>query len=176
MTIKIILLFLLLPVVLFADEEPTAPVLGSEMHTAATVFVTPVFPGWGQLHSEGGWRATTAFGVGMYYWTRMLMYDRKAKRLQTYAKSLAPGDDNRLYYESQVTEYWELMLDFGWWGLGAVFIIAVDAYVGAHLYNFEEDPVPVPDSWEPGELLQPLEMSNSASLPGAVLAQWQFTF
>jgi hypothetical protein len=68
------------------------------------------------------------------------------------------------------------MLDFGWWGLGAVFIIAVDAYVGAHLYNFDKDSVPVPDSWDPGELPQPLEMSDSASLPGVKLAQWQFTF
>ena len=27
-------------------------------------------------------------------------------------------------------------------------IVALDAYVGAHLFNFDQDPVPVPNRWD----------------------------
>lgn len=176
MIIRFILLFLVVPLCLSAAQEPTAPVISeSDLNAAATVYMTPVFPGWGQLHGEGGWRPVAAFGIGMHYWSRMVMYDRKAKRLQAYIQSLEPGS-NRDYYESQVTEYWELMRDFGWWGFGVAFLTAVDAYVGANLHNFDSDPVPVPDSWDPAELPQAIELPNSSIVPGVVLAQWGFEF
>jgi hypothetical protein len=170
MTTKMILLLLLTPIILIADDEPSAPVSHSEIHTAATVFMTPVFPGWGELHTEANWRSTATFGACMFLWSRTLMYDRKARRLQAYSQSL-----NGNPYASQVDEYWEQMLDRGWWALSALFYTAVDAYVGAHLHNFEQDRVPVPDNWEPGELPQPIELSETVD-PGVVLAQWQIKF
>ena len=64
-----------------------APLAAREFRVAAPVSPTlatvmsPVFPGWGQLYADNGWRGVLAFGAEMFYWSRLLMYDRKAERL-----------------------------------------------------------------------------------------------
>ncbi len=126
----------------------TAPVLQPVVNPTLAVALTPVFPGWGQLAAGGGWRAVLAFGAEGFYWSHLLMNDRKADRLRAYADALPPGGLRDLY-GLQVHEYRERVRDFAWWSAGALLIIALDAYVGAHLSRFDRDPVPVPDRWEP---------------------------
>jgi hypothetical protein len=138
-----------------ADDSPAARaarldlerIMRPPISPTRAVLATPLFPGWGQLYGRSSWRAAAAFGVQMYYWSHLLMNDRKAARARAYARELDPTTqaDLRAQYDAVANDDWERMRDFAWWSFGAMLIIAVDAYVGAHLFRFEEDPVPVPD-------------------------------
>ena len=159
----------------------SAPLAAREFRIAAPVSPTlatvmsPVFPGWGQLYADNGWRGVLAFGAEMFYWTRLLMYDRKAERLLDW-RDATDNDAVRDFYWAQAEEYRELARDNAWWSAGALFIMALDAYVGAHLHRFEHDPVPVPSNWDPGDLPQPIELPAAGLPPGTASLGWTATF
>ena len=140
------------------------------------VVMTPLFPGWGQLYSRNSWQAALGFGTQMYFWTNMLSRDRQAVRARDYSEGLDPGNPNRDRYRAIADESWEQMRDFAWWSGGTLLIIALDAYVGAHLFNFDQDPVPVPDRWD--DTFGPV----ADSVPGlgesltVTVFQWRKTF
>jgi hypothetical protein len=151
-----------------------SPVWSNPVSPTRAVIFSPLFPGWGQLYSENSWRAALAFGAEMFYWSRMLMNDRKAEREQDFSATLEPGlARDRL--SLQVEEYRQRVRDFAWWSLGAMLIIALDAYVDAHLFQFDQDPVPVPHRWElslgAGDL-----RPDAAAAPQLVVFQWRTTF
>jgi len=142
----------------------------------AAVLMTPVFPGWGQLYAENSWRGALAYGVQMFYWTNILSRDRQARRSRDFAQTFPLDDPNRARYDALATEQWEQMRDFAWWSGGVLLIVALDAYVGAHLFAFDEDPVPVPDRWEdefgpPGG-----DMPGGTPAPSLTVFQWRMTF
>lgn len=130
-----------------AGRSTAAPVFDPIVPTRG-VLMTPLFPGWGQLYAESGWRAVLAFGAETYYWSQLLKYDRKAARLRRVADGLPAESSLRTFYDLQAKEYREQVRDYAWWSLGALLIIALDAYVDAHLHDFGRDPVPVPDRWD----------------------------
>ena len=140
------------------------------------VVMTPLFPGWGQLYAENSWRGALGFGVQMYFWTNMLSRDRQAVRARDFANTFPADDPNRDRYNLIAQESWEQMRDFAWWSGGTLLIIALDAYVGAHLFNFDSDPVPVPDRWD--DTFGPV----GSSVPGigepltVTVFQWRKTF
>jgi hypothetical protein len=136
--------------------------------------MTPLFPGWGQLYADGGWRAAAAFGVEMYFWSSLLTRDRQVGRDLGYAASLAETDPNRAYAEAMAAEHREQMKDFAWWSGGALLIIALDAYVGAHLFNFDRDPVSVPDRWE--DVFGPVSALPVGTGPEVTVFQWRKGF
>jgi len=150
--------------------EATAPALlaGPRVSPTAAVFVSAVFPGWGQLATDNAWRAALAFGFEGWFLARMLMFDRKAIRYRQRIEPLRGTDAFAGAYEFD-KELWELKRDNAWWAGGALFIIALDAYVGAHLDRFEQGPVPVPDAWEPGEIPQPIELPPAAGVGAPIL-------
>jgi hypothetical protein len=129
-------------------EVPPVDMWDTGVSATGAVLMTPLFPGWGQLYSDGGWRAGVAFGVEMYFWSNLLTRDRQARRDLDYAATLTETDGNRRLAEAMAVEHRAQMTDFVWWSGGALLIIALDAYVGAHLFNFDRDPVSVPDRWE----------------------------
>ncbi len=140
------------------------------------VLMSPVFPGWGQLYTENGWRSALSFGSQMWFWSRMITRDRRAVRARQIAETFAPGEQSYTAYHQIAEENWEQMRDFAWWSGGAMFIIALDAYVGSHLFHFEEDQVPVPNRWDdifdrPGG-----GMPGSVEAPSVVVMQWQYRF
>ena len=127
------------------DLQPTIGVVyrtATPVNATAEVLMSPVFPGWGQLYSDNGWRAVLAFGAEMWFWSRMLMYDRKAVRFKQY-EDQATSETAIAFYQTQIPEYWELMRDNAWWSGGALLIIAVDAYVDALAANGIDADVPV---------------------------------
>ena len=159
-----------------AAEPPTAPMLVAPRvkPTLAVVMSAPM-PGWGQLHADNGWRAVLAWGAQAFYLGNMLAHDRQAVRLRTWTRSM-PESDRRDLFDARVEEEWELMRDYAWWSMGAMLIIALDAYVGAHLHNFDEDPLPVPDLWDPAGEPLPIERSDAGRDVGVVLVQWRAAF
>jgi hypothetical protein len=139
------------------------------------VLMTPVMPGWGQLYAGNGWRAALAFGIEWYYWSHLLASDRKATRVREFSETLEPGD-SRDYFADVAAEYWEQMRDFAWWSAGILLIITLDAYVGANLYNFEDESLPVPNRWDehfPPDLPEPI---GSRAGPTLTLWSWRTRF
>ena len=151
----------------FRVAAPVSPTLATVM--------SPVFPGWGQLYADNGWRGVLAFGAEMFYWSRLLMYDRKAERLLDW-RDATDNTAVQDFYWAQAEEYRELARDNAWWSAGALFIMALDAYVGAHLHRFEHDPVPVPSNWDPGDLPQPIELPAAGLPSGTASLGWTATF
>ena len=129
-------------------EPPTPDYWSTGVSSTAAVLMTPIFPGWGQLYTDNSWRAALAYGLEMFYWSNMLARDRRAVRAQEFSRTFPMGDPNRARYDAIAKEDWEQMRDFAWWSGGVLLIIALDSYVGAHLFNFEQDAVPVPNDWE----------------------------
>jgi len=136
------------------------------------VLMTPLFPGWGQLYTDNSWRAALAFGVEMFYWSNMLMRDRRAIRANEFGMRFAADSPERAFYRSQADENWEQVRDFAWWSGGVLLIIALDSYVGAHLFDFDEDPMPVPNDWEGQFGYLGEDLPGAASPPQLVVFQW----
>ncbi len=146
------------------------------VNPTGAVLMTPLFPGWGQLYTDNSWRAALAFGIEMFYWSNMLMRDRRAIRSQEFSLRFEEGSPERNFYDAQATENWEQVRDFAWWSGGVLLIIALDAYVGAHLFNFEEDPMPVPNDWEGQFGYLGEDMPGASSGPTIVVFQWGYDF
>jgi hypothetical protein len=141
----------------------------------AAVLMTPVFPGWGQLYAENSWRAVLAFGSQWYFWSSMLARDRQAARYRNYAKTIAPSATRDLY-DLLADEYAEQMRDFAWWSGAVLLIVALDAYVGAGLYGFDTEPLPVPHRFEEFFDAALPEPVGSRGAPMFVLWQWSRRF
>jgi len=135
------------------------------------VLMTPVMPGWGQLYNASGWRATLAFGAEMYFWSNMISRERQAARVGDYLNQLPQGEA-RDFLDDVRREYYEQMRDYAWWSGGVLLIIALDAYVGARLYGFEEDPLPVPDDWD--EHFPPADVPEPIGAGGPTMVVWQW--
>ena len=143
---------------------------------AGAVLMSPLFPGWGQLYTENGWRAALSFGSQMWFWSRMVTRDRRAVRAREFAATFEADNINHITYNQFAEENWEQMRDFAWWSGGALFIIALDAYVGSHLFHFDEDPVPVPNRWDDVFERPGGQMPGSVEAPSVVVMQWQYRF
>lgn len=136
----------------------------------AAVFVSPVFPGWGQLYAGNGWRAMLSFGAQWYFWSNLLRHDRQAVRYRRFEVSLQPGETRDLY-NFRAEESWELMRDYAWWSGGILLLVALDSYVGAGLYGFDTEPLPVPDRFD--QYFDPAPPPPvGADAPQMVLWQW----
>ncbi len=136
----------------------------------AAVLMSPVFPGWGQLYAGNGWRAMLAFGAQWYFWSNLLRHDRQAVRYRRYEVSLQPGETRDLY-NFRAEESWELMRDYAWWSGGILLLVALDSYVGAGLYGFDTEPLPVPDRFDQYFDSAP-PPPVGADAPQMVLWQW----
>lgn len=157
------------------DVEPV-DLWDTGVSATRAVMMTPLFPGWGQLYARNSWQAALGFGSEMYFWTNMLVRDRRAVRANDYGESLGVDDPNRVRYREIADENWEQMRDFAWWSGGVLLIIALDAYVGAHLYDFDSDPVPVPDRWDDTFGRVGESMPGGAEGPSLVVFQWRKKF
>lgn len=157
------------------DLEPV-DLWDTGIDATTAVLMTPVFPGWGQLYARNSWRAALAFGAEMYFWTNILVRDRRAVRANDFGESLPEGDINRQRYREIADENWEQMRDFAWWSAGVLLLVALDAYVGAHLYDFDSDPVPVPDRWDDAFGVVGVDLPGGDSGPTVIVFQWQKTF
>ncbi len=140
------------------------------------VIMTPLFPGWGQLYARNSWQGALGFGAEMFFWTNMLVRDRRAVRATDFGETYPADHPTRARYRAIADENWEQMRDFAWWSGGVLLIIALDAYVGAHLYDFDQDPVPVPDRWDDAFGRVGDNVPGTGDGPSVVVFQWRKTF
>lgn len=159
-----------------ADPPPPVDTWDTGVDPTTAVLVTPLFPGWGQLYSRSSWRAALAFGTEMYFWSNLIARDQRARRDRDFARNFVEGTVNYDYYNDVAQEDWNQMRDFAWWSGGALLIIALDAYVGAHLFNFDQDPIPVPNRWEDAFDPPGAGLPGASGGPSLTVFQWRKTF
>jgi len=130
----VILLFLLLLGFSFlmadhsVEKEPANKV---PMKAAAlSIFI----PAGGQFYNESYWKASGVFvlegsliGLAIYHHLKSEDYFKISK-----------NNSNPYYYDQYVKFYNKRQSDFWWLGT-VIFLSTIDAYVDAHLFNFEEN-------------------------------------
>ncbi|MGD9548587.1 MAG: DUF5683 domain-containing protein [Candidatus Krumholzibacteriia bacterium] len=163
------------PVAADLSPEPV-DIWDTGVSPTGAVLMSPLFPGWGQLYTGNSWRAALAFGAEMYFWTNLIVRDQRARRGRRFATNFLEDSANYQYYNAVAEEDWNQMRDFAWWSGGALLIIALDAYVGAHLFNFDEDPVPMPDQWDDTFGIPGADMPGGAPAPQLTVFRWRKTF
>jgi hypothetical protein len=105
------------------------------------VGLSAAVPGLGQFYNHDYWKVPVIWGVGGYWvyeWIRQ--NDRTREFRDAYEASLAsPGGGNETY--KSLRDFYRDDRDRFAWFLGGLYVLnLVDAYVGAHLYDFDVSP------------------------------------
>jgi hypothetical protein len=102
-----------------------------------------VFPGWGQIYVENYWKAPifiAGLGASVYF---IIWNNQKYKFYQQEYDDLLGSDPDNTYELERLKsqkEYYRDNRDKSYFFLGATYILAaIDAYVGAHLFDFNVD-------------------------------------
>ncbi len=111
----------------------------------AAIFMSLVFPGWGQLYADVPFWGTVAFATQMYFLGSIAMELRRVERQSVRRDREEPGTTFRLARDEYVTEHRERARDFVWWSAAGFLIVALDAYVSVELAGFDDDDPPTPD-------------------------------
>lgn len=97
-----------------------------------------VVPGWGQAANRRYWKAAVVAGVEGFLIFRAVeagLNERDAND----AAATATSEAVALQYEGLARGYNERRRDYTWWTIFAVILSMGDAYVDAHLGNFEAE-------------------------------------
>jgi hypothetical protein len=106
------------------------------------VGLSAIAPGAGQIYNENYWKAPVIWALGGYWvyeWTKQnnRYWEFRALYDQSITPSLPAG--NRQYKD--LREFYHDERDkFAWFIGGLYFLNLLDAYVGAHLYDFDVSP------------------------------------
>ena len=117
----------------------------AERSGRTAVFMTMVFPGWGQLYADSPFWATAAFGAQMYFLGSILMEARRVDRASVRRDRAPEGSTERVFRDDYVVEHRERSRDFVWWSAAGFLIVALDAYVSVELADFDDPYPPTPD-------------------------------
>ncbi|PKN80489.1 MAG: hypothetical protein CVU48_01755 [Candidatus Cloacimonetes bacterium HGW-Cloacimonetes-1] len=113
------------------------PAQDTKSPTSAMLYST-VFPGGGQLYNHQYVKAGIIIGVQGYLVGSAIYHDQERDKYADKARDAA-GTALQSYYEAKkVDSYEQLRNDYWWIGITAVLSVA-DAFVDAHLYNFDAE-------------------------------------
>ena len=115
----------------------TAPGEAARTSGATAMVASAVYPGLGQLLNGKEPKAVIVSAVETFLIASLVMEDRRARnslRLYKQTNSDAHYDDYSEHFDRRQTLVW-------WAVVGAIYGLA-DAYVDAHLSDFEDDPAP----------------------------------
>jgi len=123
-----------------ADRTDAAEVRLSKSPWLA-VGLSAAVPGLGQFYNHDYWKVPVIWGIGGYWvyeWIRQ--NDRYAEFRDAYEASLAsPTGSNDTY--KNLRDFYRDDRDRFAWFLGGLYVLnLLDAYVGAHLYDFDVTP------------------------------------
>jgi len=130
---------LLSEISIFCKEQDSTEAQSIQMSKSPTgaIWRSLIVPGWGQLYVENYWKAPLFFG-GFGTLSYLIIYNHNnfieyANKLDNMSKSDPNFEITKLW-----REYYRDNRDMSAFYLIAVYILsAVDAYVGAHLYDFD---------------------------------------
>jgi hypothetical protein len=84
-----------------------------------------IFPGWGQFYNGNYWKAGLAFAAETGLIATAVYWNQQAAHA-------TDRDERLLYQHNRNTAYW--------WLAGTILLSMLDAYVDAHLSDFDESP------------------------------------
>ncbi len=97
------------------------------------------FPGWGQFYNKKYFKSLVVFGAETTFITLAAI---EWSRMNTHKKNFQNPDYPDRYWEFEQFEFYEDRRNlFLWITAGIVFLSMFDAYVDAHLYNFDKEKV-----------------------------------
>jgi hypothetical protein len=118
--------------------------------------LSAIFPGAGQIYDESYWKVPIIWALGGYWVYEYIDNNSKYKDYQDkYLQSLVdiPGAGNN-YYKKSRDFYRDERDKFGWY-MGVLYIANIlDAYIAAHLYDFDV----TPDLGEQGQVSVKLKL------------------
>ncbi len=98
-----------------------------------------VFPGWGQFYNRKYFKGVVVFGAETTFITLAAI---EWSRMNKHKKNFQNPDYPDRYWEFEQFEFYEDRRNlFLWITAGIVFLSMFDAYVDAHLYNFDKEKV-----------------------------------
>ncbi len=111
------------------------PGRGGAKNSHVAVLSALVFPGLGQVYNEKPFKAAIAFGVEMFYFSKIYFEYRNAEREQLERDRYEPGSPEWKEHNAWMNEHEERLIDWVWWSAFAVLIVTLDAYIDAHLHD-----------------------------------------
>jgi uncharacterized protein DUF5683 len=116
--------------IVFEEAEMTKSTTGAIVRSL-------ILPGWGQLYCENYFRAVLFFGGSAALWTGILWNNGKYNDFTDLYNGLDPDDPLRETYKTKREFYRDQRDQLAFYTFGVYLLAAVDAYVGAHLYDFD---------------------------------------
>ena len=109
---------------------------------AMAIAYTALFPGLGQIYVESYWKAPIAAGAALFFAYQIASYHSTfTEKSNLYDNLISQGftrSDPRVQLAIREKEFYNNARDLnGLWLLGIYGIAAVDAYVGAHMLEFD---------------------------------------
>jgi hypothetical protein len=101
-----------------------------------------VFPAWGQLTNGKSKKAVVLFSVHAYLYTRIIKEGREGKaaeREQARLENLGASPIEISRAEASATDHFDRRRNMIFWSIVASFYGAIDAYIDAHLGDFEKE-------------------------------------
>ena len=126
-----ILCFLFIGVLLFGYDTEKKPFKAGTL----SFFV----PGAGQIYNNDYLKATAVVALDTYFFLRFLHFDKEYQKDKKKLSEYNSDDMEFSFYYDQYKKSRDSRHDMIWWLGTTVFLSAVDAYVGAHLFNFEKE-------------------------------------
>lgn len=102
------------------------------------LIMSSILPGLGQFYNESYWKIPIIYGLSAFFIYEYIDYNKKFKDYNTkFEASVTPDNPYGSYYLKSYREYYRDKRDaFIWYG-GFLYLINIaDAFVDAHLYNF----------------------------------------
>lgn len=101
------------------------------------VLRSSVLPGWGQIYNQSYWKAPIIWGAIGWFSYNWVFNNRNYQNYKNlYANSVLSGQENFLY--KRIRDFYRDQRDLFAIYLGLTYLLnMVDAYVDAHLYNFD---------------------------------------
>lgn len=103
------------------------------------VLRSAIVPGWGQLYNESYWKIPIVMGLtGFLVYGIVSEHRQYARFRDEYTASISASRPSGDLYLKQFREFYRNNRDtYGWWLLVTYLIQAADAFVDAHLYDFD---------------------------------------
>jgi len=123
------------------------------------VLLSAVFPGAGQIYNESYWKPPVIWGLGGYWLSQWIDLNKKYQDYRGQYEANPVGVNSEQI--KRVRDFYHDERDRFAWYLGLLYFVnLLDAYVGAHLYDFDV-----------GDELNGLRL---VIRPSALSVQWRF--
>ncbi|MGQ0722147.1 MAG: DUF5683 domain-containing protein [Candidatus Eiseniibacteriota bacterium] len=123
-----------------AAEDPEKPDPVPFAFTRAVQ--SAVFPAWGQVANGRKVKAAVLFGFQTYIWTRVVVQTQRGREWQQEVDRLeaAGGSSAEVAHaEALAEEHFDTRRDLLFWAIIGSFYGALDAYIDAHLGDFDRE-------------------------------------